>query len=205
MMHNNSHIAAVDMRRKNDVTFQKTLSFTDWYLDGGKGYPLGAVQLIGKVQGIMMKSFAKHVPLPILNLVSDHSVEFVVMSEDLPHPDNRVTIDKNGAIKIARKSVGMKTHFELLRRAKKVLRKTGYQAIFRQPFDISMNSHQCGTTVAGNDPRTSVVDGYCRSHDHHNLYLIDGGFFPSSAAMNPALTIAAQALRVVEQSDLAKV
>jgi choline dehydrogenase-like flavoprotein len=153
----------------------------------------------------MMKSFAKRVPLPLLNLVSDHSVEFVVMSEDLPHPDNRVTIDKNGAIKIARKSVGMKTHFELLRRAKKVLRKTGYQAIFRQPFDISMNSHQCGTTVAGNDPRTSVVDGYCRSHDHHNLYLIDGGFFPSSAAMNPALTIAAQALRVVEQSDLAKV
>ena len=205
MMHNNSHIAAVDMRRKNDVTFQKTLSFTDWYLDGGKGYPLGAVQLIGKVQGIMMKSFAKRVPLPILNLVSDHSVEFVVMSEDLPHPENRVTIGKNGAIKIVRNAVGMKTHFELLRRAKKVLRKAGYQAIFRQPFDISMNSHQCGTTVAGTDPRTSVVDGYCRSHDHHNLYLIDGGFFPSSAAMNPALTIAAQALRVVAESDLAKV
>jgi choline dehydrogenase-like flavoprotein len=99
----------------------------------------------------------------------------------------------------------MKTHMELLRRAKKVLRKTGYQAIFRQPFDISMNSHQCGTTVAGTDPRNSVVDGYCRSHDHHNLYLIDGGFFPSSAAMNPALTIAAQALRVVAESDLAKV
>jgi choline dehydrogenase-like flavoprotein len=205
MMHNNSHIAAVDMRRKNDVTFQKTLSFTDWYLDGGKGYPLGAVQLIGKVQGIMMKSFAKRVPLPLLNLISDHSVEFVVMSEDLPHPENRVTIGKNGAIKIVRNAVGMKTHFELLRRAKKVLRKAGYQAIFRQPFDISMNSHQCGTTVAGTDPRTSVVDGYCRSHDHHNLYLIDGGFFPSSAAMNPALTIAAQALRVVAESDLAKV
>ena len=205
MMHNNSHIAAVDMRRKNDVTFQKTLSFTDWYLDGGKGYPLGAVQLIGKVQGIMMKSFAKLVPLPLLNLISDHSVEFVVMSEDLPHPENRVTIAENGSIKLSRKAVGMKTHMELLRRAKKILRKAGYQATFRQPFDISMNSHQCGTTVAGNDPRTSVVDGYCRSHDHHNLYLIDGGFFPSSAAMNPALTIAAQALRVVAESDLAKV
>ena len=205
MMHNNSHIAAVDMRRKNDVTFQKTLSFTDWYLDGGKGYPLGAVQLIGKVQGIMMKSFAKMVPLSILNLVSDHSVEFVVMSEDLPHPDNRVTITKNGDIKLARKAIGMKTHMELLRRAKKTLRKAGYQAIFRQPFDISMNSHQCGTTVAGTDPKSSVVDGYCRSHDHKNLYLIDGGFFPSSAAMNPALTIAAQALRVVAESDLAKV
>ncbi len=205
MMHINSHIAAVDLRRKNDVTFQKTLSFTDWYLDGGKGYPLGAVQLIGKVQGIMMKSFARRVSLPLLNYISDHSVEFVVMSEDLPRPENRVTITENGSIKIVRRAVGMKTHMELLRRSKKVLRKAGYQAIFRQPFDISMNSHQCGTTVAGNDPRTSVVDGYCRSHDHHNLYLIDGGFFPSSAAMNPALTIAAQALRVVAESDLAKV
>jgi len=205
MMHNNSHIAAVDMRRKNDVTFQKTLSFTDWYLDGGKGYPLGAVQLIGKVQGIMMKSFAKRIPIPLLNFVADHSVEFVVMSEDLPHPENRVTISASGSIKIARQAVGMRTHMELLRRTKRVLRKAGYQGIFRQPFDISMNSHQCGTTVAGVDPQTSVVDGYSRSHDHKNLYLIDGGFFPSSAAMNPALTIAAQALRVVAESDLSKV
>jgi choline dehydrogenase-like flavoprotein len=132
-------------------------------------------------------------------------VEFVVMSEDLPHPENRVTISSGGSIKIARKAVGMKTHMELLRRTKKVLRKAGYQGIFRQPFDISMNSHQCGTTVAGLDPNTSVVDGYCRSHDHENLYLVDGGFFPSSAAMNPALTIAAQALRVVAESDLAKI
>ena len=65
-----------------------------------------------------------------------------------------------------------------------------------------MNSHQCGTTVAGNDPKISVVDQYCKAHDLTNLYLIDGGFFPSSAAMNPALTIAAQALRVVAESDL---
>jgi choline dehydrogenase-like flavoprotein len=67
-----------------------------------------------------------------------------------------------------------------------------------------MNAHQCGTTVCGNDPKKSVVDQYCKTHDVENLYLIDGGFFPSSAAVNPALTIAAQALRVVAKSDLAK-
>jgi choline dehydrogenase-like flavoprotein len=67
-----------------------------------------------------------------------------------------------------------------------------------------MNAHQCGTTVSGNDPKKSVVDQYCKTHDVENLYLIDGGFFPSSAAVNPALTIAAQALRVVAKSDLAK-
>ena len=202
MMHNNAHIAAFDIRSKNDVVFQKTLSFSDWYFDGGSGYPLGAVQLIGKVQAIMMKTYATKVPLGILKFIADRSVEFVVMNEDLPTLSNRVEISKNGMIQIYRKAVNTSAHRELMRKTKKVLRKSGFQAIFVQPFDISMNSHQCGTTVAGSDPKNSVVDQYCKTHDLDNLYLIDGGFFPSSAAMNPALTIAAQALRVVDKSDL---
>jgi choline dehydrogenase-like flavoprotein len=202
MMHNNAHIAAFDIRSKNDVVFQKTLSFSDWYFDGGSGYPLGAVQLIGKVQAIMMKTYATKVPLGILKFIADRSVEFVVMNEDLPTLSNRVEISKNGMIQIYRKAVNTSAHKELMRKTKKVLRKSGFQAIFVQPFDISMNSHQCGTTVAGSDPKNSVVDQYCKTHDLDNLYLIDGGFFPSSAAMNPALTIAAQALRVVDKSDL---
>ena len=202
MMHNNAHIAAFNFRGKNDVVFQKTLSFSDWYFDGGSGYPLGAVQLIGKVQGIMMKSYATKVPLPLLNYIADRSVEFVVMNEDLPTKTNRVEIAKNGMIQIYRKALNTSAHKELMQKTKRVLRKAGFQAIFVQPFDISMNSHQCGTSVAGNDPKLSVVDQYCKAHDLENLYLIDGGFFPSSAAMNPALTIAAQALRVVDQSGL---
>lgn len=71
------------------------------------------------------------------------------------------------------------------------------------PRLISMNSHQCGTVVAGSEPATSVVDPWCQTHDLENLWVIGGGFFPSSAAMNAALTIAAQALRVVPESDLA--
>lgn len=202
MMHNNAHIAAFDIKSKNDVVFQKTLSFSDWYFDGGSGYPLGVVQLIGKVQAIMMKSYATKVPLPILKFIADRSVEFVVMNEDLPTTANRVEIAPNGMIQIYRKAVNTSAHKELMRRTKQVLRKAGFQAIFVQPFDISMNSHQCGTSVAGHDPKLSVVDQYCKTHDVKNLYLIDGGFFPSSAAMNPALTIAAQALRVVDKSDL---
>jgi choline dehydrogenase-like flavoprotein len=83
------------------------------------------------------------------------------------------------------------------------LRSAGYDVVFTQHFDISMNSHQCGTVVAGVDPATSVLDPWCRAHDVANLWVIDGGFVPSSAAMNPALTIAAQALRCVAESDLA--
>lgn len=205
MMHNNAHIAAFDARKTNDVTFQKTLSFSDWYFDGGNGYPLGSVQLIGKVQGIMMKSYVTKAPLPILNYIANRSVEFVVMNEDLPSLNNRVEITKSGGIQIYRKALNTSAHKEMMRKTKRVLRKAGFQGIFVQPFDISMNSHQCGTSVAGVDPKNSVVDQYCKSHDLDNLYLIDGGFFPSSAAMNPALTIAAQALRVVAKSDLKEV
>ena len=203
MMHNNAHVAAVDVDRPNDVTFQKTLSVNDWYLDGGDGLPLGTLQLIGKVQGVMMKSWATRVPLAVLDRVARRSVEWLVMSEDLPAPDNRVTVDGAGTITTARAARGTGTHRLLRRRARRLLRACGYDAVVTQPFDISMNSHQCGTVVAGTDPATSVLDPWCRAHDVANLWVVDGGFFPSSAAMNPALTIAAQALRVVAESDLA--
>jgi len=205
MMHNNAHIVAVDVNRKNDVTFQKTLSVNDWYLDGGDGYPLGALQLIGKVQGVMMKTAAPRVvPSAVLNRIAQRSVEWLVMAEDLPDRENRVTVDAAGTITTARVARGVQRHERLLARAKRLLRAAGYDAVLMQRFDISMNSHQCGTVVAGTDPATSVLDPWCRAHDLDNLWVIDAGFFPSSAAMNPALTIAAQALRVVAESDLAR-
>jgi len=204
MMHNNAHIVAVDLNRRNDVTFQKTLSVNDWYHDGGDGYPLGAMQLIGKVQGVMMKGAApRGVPTAVLNRIARRSVEWLIMSEDLPSGENRVTVDGAGRITTARLARGVRTHRRLLEQSKRLLRSASYDAILTQHFDISMNSHQCGTVVAGIDPATSVLDPWCRSHDIENLWVIDGGFFPSSAAMNPALTIAAQALRVVAESDLA--
>jgi choline dehydrogenase-like flavoprotein len=202
MMHNNAHVAAIDLNRHNPVVFQKTLSVNDWYADGGDGYPLGTMQLLGKVQGVMMKSWATRVPLSVLNQVARRSVEWLVMAEDLPSADNRVTVDASGTITTARVARGTGTHRRLHRRAKRLLRDAGYDAVATQHFDISMNSHQCGTVVAGADPATSVLDPWCRAHEVANLWVVDGGFFPSSAAMNPALTIAAQALRVVAESDL---
>jgi choline dehydrogenase-like flavoprotein len=204
MMHNNAHIVAVDVSRRNTVTFQKTLSVNDWYHDGGDGFPLGALQLIGKVQGSMMKTAApRFVPRPVLDAIAGRSVEWLVMSEDLPAPSNRVLLD-GSRIVTARSARGAGTHARLLARAKRLLRSAGYDAILTQHFDIAMNSHQCGTVVAGADPGVSVLDPWCRSHDLDNLWVIDGGFFPSSAAMNPALTIAAQALRAVAESELGR-
>jgi choline dehydrogenase-like flavoprotein len=202
MMHNNAHVVAVDLDRRNDVTFQKTLSVNDWYLDGGDGYPLGAMQLIGKVQGTMMQSQAPRLPRVLLDRIAARSVAWLVMAEDLPHPDNRVIVDSAGRITTVRTARGVATHRALHKRAKQLLRAAGYDAVLTQWFDISMNSHQCGTVRAGLDPATSVLDPWCKAHELENLWVIDGGFFPSSAAMNPALTIAAQALRTVAESDL---
>ena len=205
MMHNNAHIVAVDVSRRNDVTFQKTLSVNDWYHDGGDGYPLGALQLIGKVQGVMMRSAApRAVPGLVLDRVARRSVEWLVMAEDLPSLESRVTVDPADRIVTRRVARGLHTHRRLLARAKRLLRAAGYDAILTQHFDIAMNSHQCGTVVAGAVPAASVLDPWCRSHDVENLWVVDAGFFPSSAAMNPALTIAAQALRVVAESGLGR-
>ncbi|MEK9809212.1 MAG: GMC family oxidoreductase, partial [Candidatus Nanopelagicales bacterium] len=198
MVHNNTHIAAIDPRRVNDVVFQKTACVNDFYDDLGDGYPGGTLQLIGKVQATMMKTHATRAPMSLLRPMADRSVEWLVMSEDTPDPANRLSLDDRGRITVSWKRTNYDRHELLLAKAKDVLRKAGYVGIFEQRFDISMNSHMCGTIVAGDDPATSVVDRQCRSHDVDNLYVVDAGFFPSSGAQNPALTIAANALRVAE-------
>jgi choline dehydrogenase-like flavoprotein len=139
----------------------------------------------------------------VLDAIARRSVEWVVMAEDLPDPANRVTLGAGGRIRTTRTATNTRQHDRLLARTKRLMRDAGYDVVFTQPFDISMNSHMCGTVVSGSDPRSSVLDGHCKAHDLDNLWVVDGGFFPSSAAMNPALTIAAQALRVVAESDLA--
>ncbi len=201
MVHNNTHIAAIDPRRINDVVFQKTVAVNDWYNDLGDGYPGGTIQLIGKVQGSMMKTHATRVPRKILDTMAARSVEWVVMAEDTPSPLNRVTVNRDGRIVIAWKRTNYERHEALLGAARRMLKSAGYTAVFEQRFDISMNSHMCGTAVAGTDPAKSVLDPWCRSHDVPNLFIVDSSFFPSSAAQNPALTIAAQALRVAAETD----
>jgi choline dehydrogenase-like flavoprotein len=201
MVHNNTHIAAIDPLRRNDVVFQKTMAINDFYRDLGDGFPGGSIQLIGKVQGSMMKTHATRAPLPLLNRAAEHSLEWLVMSEDLPSAHNRVTVDGRGRIQVSWRPTNYDRHEALLARAKRILHRAGYRGIFEQRFDISMNSHMCGTVVAGLDASTSVLDPWCRSHDVPNLLVVDSSFFPSSGAQNPALTIAAQALRVAAEND----
>ncbi|MFM9135298.1 MAG: GMC oxidoreductase [bacterium] len=199
MVHNNTHIAAIDPRRTNDVVFQKTACVNDFYDDMGDGYPGGTLQLIGKVQASMMKTHVTRAPLSVLKPMAARSMEWLVMTEDTPDPVNQVRVDSSGRIRVAWQRTNYDRHELLLAKAREVLKRAGYVAVFEQRFDISMNSHMCGTAVAGEDPSASVVDARCRSHDVANLYVVDSSFFPSSGAQNPALTIADKALRVAEQ------
>ncbi len=165
--------------------------------------PLGNIQLLGKISGTILASQSS-LPLVIANWIASHSVDWYVMSEDLPNLDSRVIL-QNDKIVLDWKRSNWDAHMELVRKAKQMLKRAGFPLVFTRPFDRHTPSHQCGTTCFGHDSATSVLDVFCRSHDHRNLFVMDAGFLPTSAAVNPALTIAAQALRVAEhikQEDL---
>ncbi|MCM3186741.1 GMC family oxidoreductase N-terminal domain-containing protein [Priestia megaterium] len=199
MMHINSGLVAIHPK-KNPIMFQKTLTVNDFYFGTPDfPYPMGNLQMLGKLQGVMMKDAKPYIPTSILNGVANRSVDWFVMSEDLPDPEHRVTLDERGNIVVNWKSNNVGAHKRLINEAKQMMKKAGYPIVAAQPMGgIGVNSHQCGTIRFGKDPSTSVLDPYCRAHTVPNLYVVDASFFPSSAAVNPALTIAAQALRVGE-------
>ena len=138
------------------------------------------------------------VPKPILGAFAHRSVDWWVMSEDLPDPQNRVTLGADGRIEVRFRPNNGRAHNRLIRSATRMLRKAGFPIVLIQRMGIETNSHQCGTIRFGTDPTKSVLDPFNRSHDVPNLFVVDSSFFPSSAAVNPALTIAAQALRVAD-------
>jgi choline dehydrogenase-like flavoprotein len=187
---------AVNPVRRNDTAWQKTLGLNDWYEAGpDTPYPLGNLQMLGKLRASMVKAARSWAPMWALKIVTDRSLDIYLTTEDLPRPLNRVTVDGN-KIMINWTPNNLTPHQELVKRVSRAVRRTGYPIVLTERLGIATNSHMCGTAVAGMDPATSVLDRDCRSHDVNNLYVVDSSFFPSSAALNPALTIAANALRV---------
>jgi choline dehydrogenase-like flavoprotein len=196
MVHNSTFFVGVNPLRVNDTKWQKTLGMNDFYEAGPTTqYPLGNLQMLGKLQGAMIKPARPWAPMWSLDFMTRRSVDIYLTTEDLPSLDNRVRVD-NDRILIDWRPKNLAPHRELVRRVTRIVRKAGYPLIFTDRMGIATNSHMCGTAVAGHDPATSVLDANCRSHDVENLWVVDASFFPSSAALNPALTIGANALRV---------
>ncbi len=197
MTHNTSALMAVHPFKINKTQFPKTLAVHDYYFGEGEGdTPLGSLQLLGKIKEPMLRGSLGAVPKFIRSALATHSVDWYAQSEDLPHPDSRITIRPDGAINLHWHRSNMQTHHRWVARCKSILRGTGYPIVLTAPFGTDVVSHQCGTIRFGNDPAVSALDPLCKAWDHDNLFVMDSSFFPSSAAVNPALTVAAQGLRV---------
>jgi choline dehydrogenase-like flavoprotein len=198
MNHNCSAVLAASPTFRNTSVYQKTFGFNDFYLsDGSGGPPLGNVQLLGRVSGAILKSSMPLIPEWVLNQIAARSVGFYAMSEDVPHPESRVRLDGERIV-LQWQRTNWNAHLKLVAKLKSVLQEAGFPIVVSRAFDKRTPSHQCGTIRMGMDPRTAPLDVYCRSYDHENLFVVDASFLPTSAAVNPALTIASQALRVAD-------
>jgi choline dehydrogenase-like flavoprotein len=198
MNHNASFMLAIDPFTINDSVYQKTLHFNDFYFDDGRGSgPLGQVQLLGRVTAPILKSRIPLVPEWALNVMSRRSMDWYLCSEDLPRPESRVRVDGQTII-LEWRRFNMRAHETLVARTREVMKAAGYPIVLTQLIDGRLPSHQCGTARMGSDPESAPLNPYCRSYDHPNLFVMDASFLPTSAAVNPSLTIAAQALRVAD-------
>jgi choline dehydrogenase-like flavoprotein len=210
MFHNSKAVVALG-KEPNDTVFQKTLAVNDFYLAGdGRQWPLGNIQLLGKSNAMAIKGeepqLTRLAPRWSLAEVARHAVDFWLTTEDLPRHGNRVTVDGDGNVHLAYTETNSGAAAELYGEFRKMLNHIGMAEhhVLRKNFYMSMNvaiagvAHQAGTCRFGTDPATSVLDVNCKAHEVDNLYVADTSFFPSIGAVNPALTVIANAIRVGE-------
>jgi choline dehydrogenase-like flavoprotein len=204
MCHNNSAMLAIS-KTPNPTVFQKTIGLNDFYCSSpGWDFPMGHISMIGKSDMDHLRAGAPAFsPGFALDQMAKHSLDFWMTSEDLPDPNNRVVIGKDGAISLHYTENNLEAHRRLAATLKNMLNHLGCEdrllpthLYFGKKIPIAGTAHQCGTVRFGRDPKTSVLDVNCKAHDMDNLYVVDASFFVSSSAVNPSLTIIANALRV---------
>ncbi len=206
MAHNNSAMVALSTK-PNPTKFGKTFAINDFYFGAEDfDFPLGHIQMLGKSDALMFREDApSFAPGLTLEYMAKHALDFWMTSEDLPLPENRVTLDKKGNIVLSYSENNLEGHKRLQKKLRWILEHSGCEThllpnniYLGKKIPIAGTAHQCGTIRFGNDPKTSALNTNCRAHDVENLYVVDGSFFPSSSAVNPGLTIIANALRVGE-------
>ncbi len=212
MGHTNSVLMALS-KCPNPTAFQKTLSLNDFYFgDTEWPHPMGHISFVGKLDGETLKAGAPAIaPGWTLALMARHSLDFWLTSEDLPDPENRVTLDARGCIVLRYRPNNEQAHRRLVSKLKALMQQQSkcgvhghecHEGLFARNLFVGQRiplagvAHQVGTVRFGDNPATSALNSDCRAHDVDNLYVVDGSFFPSSGAVNPGLTIMANALRV---------
>jgi choline dehydrogenase-like flavoprotein len=204
MAHINSGVIAIS-QAPNPTKFQKTLGVNDYYWGADDSeLPLGHIQMLGKSDRNILRAGAPwFAPGQVLDYMAKHAIDFWITTEDLPHPTNRVTVDRAGQIHVNKRYYNLEPHKRLLAKLKGLLGELGCKEspipgrfVLDQRIPLAGVAHQCGTVRFGDDPTTSALDVNCKAHDLDNLYVVDTSFFPGSTAVNPALTAMANALRV---------
>ncbi|MFM9087974.1 MAG: GMC oxidoreductase, partial [Cyanobium sp.] len=207
MFHNSKAMVAL-AHEPNLTVFQKTVCVNDWYFgDGEFNYPMGNIQMTGKTDGAIMKGYAPLetflMPGWSMDKIAEHAIDFWISSEDLPDPNNRVTVTSSGQIQLHYTFNNLKASQHLVSRLQGLLDKlylkqhlVERQIYIANSMGIAAVGHQAGTCRFGNDPATSVLDVNCKAHEVDNLYVVDTSFMPSVGAVNPSLTAIANALRV---------
>jgi choline dehydrogenase-like flavoprotein len=210
MRHNQSVLMAL-MMDQNHTIFQKTLALSDFYFSADDWpYPLGLIQMCAtshaaQIRGETLPQWMEWLPDLPFDVMARHSMDFWLSSEDLPRPENRIKYDGDRVV-LDLKENNMEAHHRLIAKLKQVLSAIGKPSLLLErklylgkSIPIGGTAHQAGTARFGTDPRTSVLDIDCKTHDLDNLYIADASFFPSIGAVNPTLTIIANALRVADR------
>ncbi|HWD25781.1 MAG TPA: GMC family oxidoreductase [Rhizomicrobium sp.] len=209
MRHNQSILMAL-LREPNDTVFQKTLAVSDFYFGADDwDFPLGLIQMCAtthgaQVRGEALPAWLQWLPHKPFAEMARYSMDFWLSSEDLPQPENRIRYD--GARVVLDITEGnMEAHRRLRKKLEALLSKVGAHPVvlerslyFGKDIPVGGTAHQAGTARFGHDPATSVLDLDCKAHELDNLYVADASFFPSIGAVNPTLTIIANALRVAD-------
>jgi choline dehydrogenase-like flavoprotein len=210
MFHNSQAALALSLE-PNPTMFQKTLALNDFYFGmDGFDYPVGNIQMMGKSLGAMYRGQkpieTALLPMKALDEIACHAVDFWLTTEDLPDPNNRVTVDSAGKLTLSYTPNNQVPRQKLYDKLKSMLGHMGLHPGHLIPHDLYMKTeipiagcaHQAGTCRFGNDPKTSVLDVNCKAHELDNLYVVDTSFFVSIGAVNPSLTAIANAIRVGE-------
>jgi choline dehydrogenase-like flavoprotein len=208
MFHNSQAVLALS-REENATIFQKTLGLNDFYFGSDEhDYPLGNIQMVGKSQPEMFRGEkpreTKLAPSWSLDRIAKHAIDFWLSTEDLPKPENRVTVDGGGKLTLAYTPTNEGPKAELYKRLRSILGKLDMHehhllhrfAYMKNEIPVAGVAHQAGTCRFGTEPSSSVVDADCKAHELDNLYIVDTSIFPSIGAVNPALTAMANSLRV---------
>jgi choline dehydrogenase-like flavoprotein len=208
MFHDSTAVLALS-REENMTAYQKTLGLNDFNFGADDiEYPLGNVQMVGKSTAPMFRGErpreSKLAPEWTLDRMAKHAIDFWLSTEDLPHSDNRVTVDRDGKLTLSYTETNLEAKKQLYAKVKSMLGKLDMNpdhlihrfAYMKNDIPIGGCAHQAGTARFGTDPGASVLDTNCKAHEVDNLYVVDTSIFPSIGAVNPALTAMANALRV---------